>query len=60
MTGPRLIYIGMFSMLSRAPLAALLDAGADVRAVVVPAQAAATGAAVRELTPPADWTARPA
>jgi methionyl-tRNA formyltransferase len=60
MTGPRLVYCGMFGALSRAPLAALLDAGADVCAVVVPARAApAARATVRLLTPPAGWTARP-
>ena len=60
MTRPRLVFFGMFGVLSRAPLAALLDAGADVRAVVVPAQAVSgADVAVRELTPPAGWSARP-
>ncbi len=54
----RIVYCGMFGTLSRVPLAALLDAGYDVRAVVVPA---ALGAPlVQQLTPPAGWVARPA
>jgi methionyl-tRNA formyltransferase len=54
---PRIVYCGMFGTLSRVPLAALLDAGYDIRAVVVPA--APGEPLVRQLTPPADWTARP-
>src|SRR3954452_8016436 len=60
---PRIVYCGMFGQLSRAPLAALLDAGFDVRAVVVPPAAVSTDptgqVAVRQLTPPPDWSARP-
>jgi methionyl-tRNA formyltransferase len=47
----------MFGPLSRVPLATLLKRGDDVRAVVVPG--APGDESVRELTPPADWTARP-
>src|SRR4051794_5494438 len=36
---PRIVYCGMFGSLSHVPLAALFDAGFDVRAVVVPAAA---------------------
>ena len=55
---PRIVYCGMFGTLSRVPLAALLDAGYDIRAVIVPA--APDEPSVQPLTPPADWTARPA
>ncbi len=57
---PRVVYFGMFGVLSRAPLAALLDAGVDVRAVVVPPRGddAPSGVAVRRLLPPADFGAR--
>lgn len=55
---PRIVYCGMFGPLSRVPLAALLERGDDLRAVVVPG--APGDLPVRELTPPADWIARPA
>ena len=55
---PRIVYCGMFGTLSRVPLAALLDVGYDVRAVVVPA--APGEPAVRQLLPSAGWAARPA
>lgn len=59
--GPHAIYCGMFGVLSRAPLAALLAAGVDVRAVVVPATGATAGRAEpRRLAAPRDWRARPA
>ncbi|HEY8601612.1 MAG TPA: formyltransferase family protein [Thermomicrobiales bacterium] len=54
---PRIVYCGMFGTLSRMPLAALLDAGYDIRAVIVPA--APGEPPVRQLTPPAEWVARP-
>lgn len=54
---PRIIYCGMFGPLSRVPLATLLERGADLRAIIVPG--AAGDPAVRALTPPADWIARP-
>lgn len=54
---PRLVYCGMFGLLSRAPLAALLEAGHDVRAVIVPAGSG--DPPVRALVPPPDWVARP-
>jgi methionyl-tRNA formyltransferase len=60
---PRIVYCGMFGALSRVPLAALLDAGFDVRAVVVPVAAGAAdlagGEGVRVLAPPSEWSARP-
>ena len=56
----RLLYFGMFGTLSRLPLAALLDAGLDVAAVVVPARTAAPDAApIRILPPPPDAATRP-
>lgn len=54
---PRIVYCGMFGPLSRLPLAALLERGDNVRAVVVPGTPG--DPSVRALTPPADWTARP-
>lgn len=54
---PRIVYCGMFGPLSRLPLAALLERGTDLRAVVVPGEAG--GPSVRALMPPADWVARP-
>ncbi len=59
LVSPRLIYCGMFGALSRVPLMAVLDAGYDVRAVVVPATEAAPPSA-RRLLPPTGWSARPA
>ena len=58
---PRVVYFGMFGVLSRASLAALLDAGVDVRAVVVPPRGddAPSGVAVRRLLPPVGFGARP-
>ena len=55
-TEPRVVFFGMFGPLSRAPLAALLAAGVDVRAVVVPGQGGNVGA--RPL-PPADRPGHP-
>lgn len=53
---PQVVYFGMFGALSRVPLAALLAAGVDVRAVLVP-PAGAPGAATgpRRLPPPPGW-----
>ena len=56
----RILYFGMFGSLSRLPLAALLDTGLTVAAVIVPTRAAvAASSPVRELHPPPDWSARP-
>lgn len=57
-SAPHIVFCGMFGTLSRVPLAALLDAGYDIRAVVVPASFGAPP--LQQLTPPADWAARPA
>lgn len=57
---PRLLYFGMFGPLSRLPLAALLDAGLEVAAVVVPPREERGNDPVRALAPPPGWTARPA
>jgi methionyl-tRNA formyltransferase len=57
----RLLYFGMFGTLSRLPLAALLDAGITLAAVVVPARLDAPGLPpIRQLAPPASWSAQPA
>src|SRR3712207_4806393 len=59
---PRVVYFGMFGPLSRVPLGALLDAGVDVAAVVVPPRADAAdgpGGSVRRLLPPSGYGARP-
>ncbi|HEX5504957.1 MAG TPA: formyltransferase family protein [Thermomicrobiales bacterium] len=57
----RLVFFGMFGPLSRLPLAALLAAGCDVRAVVVPPrEGGGDGAAPRRLEPPPGYDARPA
>ncbi len=54
------LFFGMFGPLSRAPLAALLTAGVDVRAIVVPPRGAGTGTArPRRLARPPGWEARP-
>ena len=57
-SAPRIVYCGMFGTLSRVPLAALLDAGCDIRAVVVPA--ATDAPSVSTLLPAANWATRPA
>lgn len=63
MTGPRVLYFGMFGQLSRMPLQALLEAGSEVCAVVVPPDGPVAGerdGPWHELRPPADWSPRPA
>lgn len=58
---PGVIYFGMAGVLSRAPLAALLAAGIDVRAAVVPASAdGGATAPIQRLAPPRGAPARPA
>lgn len=55
-----LLYFGMFGPLSRLPLAALLDAGFAVAAVIVPSREAGTDdPPIRPLLPPSDWATRP-
>lgn len=56
---PRILYFGMFGPLSRLPLAALLDAGLPVAAVIVPARAAMGDAASIAPLPPPPGLARP-
>lgn len=60
---PKIIYFGMFGPLSRLPFAALCQAGADLRAVIVPPREAgparAAAPSVRALLPPADRIPRP-
>ena len=57
----RVVFLGMPCPFSVPPLAALLDAGMDVRAVIVPPRGddAPSGAAVRRLLPPAGFGTRP-
>lgn len=55
MAGRRVVFFGMFGPLSRLPLAALLDAGIDVAAVVVPLQDGGGAGVVRRVEPPPGW-----
>ncbi|MFN8515222.1 MAG: formyltransferase family protein [Chloroflexia bacterium] len=60
MTSHRIIYFGMFGPLSRLPLAALLDAGITIAAVVVPSQTNTSQLApLRPLIPPPGQATRP-
>jgi methionyl-tRNA formyltransferase len=60
MADHRIIYFGMFGPLSRLPLAAILDAGITVAAVVVPPQANAPQVVpLRQLIPPPSLPAKP-